>query len=168
MSKIDEILAKIMNETDVGTIHALAMTAYEAAKVGRGDDLTLALQSLIREAQAVADDHHKPRYARLDEALESAKLVLSRNQESNTQKPEQGDDGESSGQMLQRLGIDGMLWSIEMHKRFPQVAQDNLLGWCCNMIMAGYYRGQAAQAESAKEIAVLKLKIEELEHEKII
>ncbi len=45
---------------------------------------------------------------------------------------------ETAGQMLQRLGMDGMLWSIEMHKRFPQIAQDDLLGWCCNMIMAGY------------------------------
>jgi hypothetical protein len=40
MSKIEEILEKIMNETDVGTIHALAMTAYEAAKVGQGDGYT--------------------------------------------------------------------------------------------------------------------------------
>jgi len=45
---------------------------------------------------------------------------------------------ETSGEMLQRLGMDGMLWSIEMHKYFPQVPQDDLLGWCCNMIMAGY------------------------------
>lgn len=45
---------------------------------------------------------------------------------------------ESSGEMLQRLGMDGKLWAEEMHKYFPQVAEDELLGWCCNMIMAGY------------------------------
>ena len=32
-----------------------------------------ALKDLIVEAQAVADDHHRPRYARLDQALASAR-----------------------------------------------------------------------------------------------
>ena len=36
-------------------------------------------------------------------------------------------DEETAGQFLQRLGMDGKLW-----------AEDDLLGWCCNMIMAGY------------------------------
>ncbi len=45
---------------------------------------------------------------------------------------------EDAGQMLQRLGMDGQLWAEEMHKRFPEVPEDDLLGWCCNMIMAGY------------------------------
>lgn len=40
--------------------------------------LEKALRVLIREAQGVADDHHRPRYTRLDEALESAKLALSK------------------------------------------------------------------------------------------
>lgn len=31
-----------------------------------------AMDNLIRESRAVADDHHKPRYTRLDEAIESA------------------------------------------------------------------------------------------------
>ena len=34
--------------------------------------LRAALEVLIREAQAVADDCHRPRYYRLDQALESA------------------------------------------------------------------------------------------------
>lgn len=42
------------------------------------------------------------------------------------------------GNILQRLGMDGNLWAEEMHKRFPAIPEDDLLGWCCNMIMAGY------------------------------
>jgi hypothetical protein len=45
---------------------------------------------------------------------------------------------ESNGQFLKRVGMDGWLWSEEMHKMFPAIPQDDLLGWCCNMIMAGY------------------------------
>jgi len=48
------------------------------------------------------------------------------------------DEKEADGQLLQRLVMDGKLWAEEMHKRFPQIAEDDLLGWCCNMIMAGY------------------------------
>lgn len=50
---------------------------------------------------------------------------------------------ESAGDMLQRLGIDGRLWAEEMHKRFPLIPEDDLIGWCCNMIMAGYDRRDA-------------------------
>lgn len=45
---------------------------------------------------------------------------------------------ESSGDFLQRVGMDGNKWAEEMHKCFPSVPEDELLGWCCNMIMAGY------------------------------
>ena len=45
---------------------------------------------------------------------------------------------ESDGDFLNRVGTNGELWAAEMHKRFPSVAEDDLLGWCCNMIMAGY------------------------------
>lgn len=45
---------------------------------------------------------------------------------------------ETDDQMLERLGMNGRLWAEEMHKRFPEVPEDDLLGWCCNMIMAGY------------------------------
>ena len=41
--------------------------------IARTSQLETALNSLIREAQAVADDHHRPRYFRLDEALTSAR-----------------------------------------------------------------------------------------------
>ena len=37
-----------------------------------------ALAMLIREAQEVADDHHRPRYTRLDVALASARAVLAK------------------------------------------------------------------------------------------
>lgn len=36
------------------------------------DALKAALANLVREAKAVADDHHRPRYARLDAAIASA------------------------------------------------------------------------------------------------
>ena len=45
---------------------------------------------------------------------------------------------ESGGQFLQRVGMDGLLWADEMNKRFPSIPVDDLLCWCCNMIMAGY------------------------------
>lgn len=38
------------------------------------DELVNALETLIAAAQEVADDHHKPRYSRLDEAIASAKV----------------------------------------------------------------------------------------------
>lgn len=44
---------------------------------------------------------------------------------------------ESAGEMLQRLGTDGMLWAQEMNKHFPSVSVADFLGWCCNMIEAG-------------------------------
>ena len=51
--------------------------APDCAK-GAGDEaMRDALEMLIREAQAVADDHHRPRYTRLDEAIQSARAALS-------------------------------------------------------------------------------------------
>ena len=35
-----------------------------------------ALKDLVVEAQAVADDHHRPRYARLDQTLASARNAM--------------------------------------------------------------------------------------------
>ena len=35
-----------------------------------------ALKELVVEAQAVADDHHRPRYMRLDQALASARNAM--------------------------------------------------------------------------------------------
>jgi hypothetical protein len=57
---------------------------------GEGDEaMRDALEMLIREAQAVADDHHRPRYTRLDEAIQSARAALS-----PTQPTEQGERDE--------------------------------------------------------------------------
>ncbi len=49
---------------------------------------------------------------------------------------------ESDGELLVRLGMDGKLWTEEFCKRFPQCNEDEVLGWFCNAIMAGYDRGQ--------------------------
>lgn len=40
------------------------------------DALFKALKDLVVEAQAVADDHHRPRFARLDQALASARNAM--------------------------------------------------------------------------------------------
>jgi ElaB/YqjD/DUF883 family membrane-anchored ribosome-binding protein len=40
--------------------------------------LVKALADLIREASAVADDHHVPRYARLDQALDQARETIAK------------------------------------------------------------------------------------------
>ncbi len=61
---------------------------------------------------------------------------------------------ENAGDMLQRLGMDGKLWAEEMHKRFPSIAEDDLLGWCCNMIMSGY--DEAQRRAMKREIVDLK------------
>jgi hypothetical protein len=51
----------------------------EAAEriIERTKALETALRNLIREAKAVADDHHEPRYFRLDESLASADSTAS-------------------------------------------------------------------------------------------
>lgn len=43
--------------------------------------------------------------------------------------------------METNMGIDGKLWSEEFCKRFPQCEVDDVLGWFCNAIMAGYDSG---------------------------
>lgn len=45
---------------------------------------------------------------------------------------------EDINQTSRSLGMDGKLWAEEMHKQFPDIEKGHLLGWCCNMIMAGY------------------------------
>lgn len=42
--------------------------------------LRAALVTLINEAQAVADDHHEPRYTRLDEALAYARAAVGKSE----------------------------------------------------------------------------------------
>ena len=51
--------------------------------------------------------------------------------------------GESAGDMLSRLGMDGKLWAEEFQKTaltlgYPEMDDGWLLGWFCNAIMAGY------------------------------
>ena len=48
------------------------------------------------------------------------------------------------------MGIDGKRWSEEFCKRFPQCAEDDVLGWFCNAIMAGYDEGKREQARSLR------------------
>lgn len=63
--------------------------------------------------------------------------------------PSPVDEGEESpSQFLQRVGMDGHKWAEEMHKRFREVPEDELLGWCCNMIMAGYDEAQRRAEKS--------------------
>lgn len=74
-----------------------------------------------------------------------------------TEQPVDSSD-ESGGQLLQRLGMDGKLWAEEMHKRFPSVAEDDLLGWCCNMIMAGYDEAERrANKRESVELSEVRL-----------
>lgn len=61
--------------------------------------------------------------------------------------------GESDGEMLNRLGDDGMAWATEFCKRFPSVAVDDALGWFCNAIETAHDRRtrQAYPAPQADE-----------------
>lgn len=52
------------------------LATYTGFANGRIEQLREALTMLIREAQNVADDCHRPRYTRLDQALESARRVI--------------------------------------------------------------------------------------------
>jgi hypothetical protein len=45
---------------------------------------------------------------------------------------------ETSGELLQRLGTDAQKWADELIKRWPSIPKDEAIGWCANMIMAGY------------------------------
>ena len=44
--------------------------------------------------------------------------------------------------LLNTMGMDGKRWAEEFCKRFPQCKVDNVLGWFCNAIMAGYDEGK--------------------------
>ena len=59
---------------------------------------------------------------------------------------------ETSGEFYKRMGMDGHLWSQEMHKVFPQIPQDDFLAWCCNMVMAGYDGGIKDQQARIEEL----------------
>lgn len=61
--------------------------APAAAVADSQPDLRNALDTLVREAQAVADDYHRPRYTRLDEAIRWARLALSAPQPSSNPGP---------------------------------------------------------------------------------
>jgi len=53
-------------------------------------------------------------------------------------------DVERAGDFVTRLGMDGRLWAKETNAMFPQIPEADLLGWCCNMIMAGYDNARGA------------------------
>lgn len=46
--------------------------------------------------------------------------------------------------LLPTMGIDGKRWSKEFCQRFQQCKVDDVLGWFCNAIMAGYDKGRLA------------------------
>lgn len=48
---------------------------------------------------------------------------------------------EAKENLLTTMGMDGKRWSEEFCQRFPQCAEDDVLGWFCNAIMAGYDEG---------------------------
>jgi len=52
---------------------------------------------------------------------------------------------EAKENLLTTMGMDGKRWSEEFCKRFPQCEVDDVLGWFCNAIMAGYDRGRLAE-----------------------
>ena len=66
----------------VKEMHELGLTTFppgnEFARSleRRLNDAVRELETLVRESQKVADDHHRPRYTRLDEALESARKYI--------------------------------------------------------------------------------------------
>ena len=49
---------------------------------------------------------------------------------------------ETSAEFIKRVGMDGKLWADELNKMYPAIPLDEALGWCCNMIMAGFDEAQ--------------------------
>ena len=57
---------------------------------------------------------------------------------------------ESDGEVLERLGMDGVKWAAEFRKTalklgYSDMDEDWLIGWFCNAIMAGYDRATLAE-----------------------
>jgi hypothetical protein len=67
--EVEVIPLRIVHEDVLNERHDAAPQASEAVRD--------ALEMLIREAQAAADDYHRPRYTRLDEAISAARAALS-------------------------------------------------------------------------------------------
>lgn len=65
-------------EIDGQQIHipAEVLRGEQPSATAPADGVRAALTNLVREAQAVADDYHRPRYARLDDAIASARAAL--------------------------------------------------------------------------------------------
>ena len=59
----------------------------------------------------------------------------------------------TDSKLLTYLGTDGMRWSEEFCKRFPQCKVDDVLGWFCNAIMAGYDDKRFRQTPETKSIS---------------
>lgn len=62
--------------------------------------------------------------------------------------------GETDGQMLERLGMDGVKWAAEFRTTalrlgYSDMDEGWLIGWFCNAIMAGYDRSAAQAREAA-------------------
>lgn len=62
--------------------------------------------------------------------------------------------GETAGQMLERLGMDGAKWAAEFRTTalrlgYSDMDEGWLIGWFCNAIMAGYDRSAAQAREAA-------------------
>jgi len=55
------------------------------------------------------------------------------------------------------MGIDGKLWAEEFCQRFPQCEVDDVLGWFCNAIMAGYDEGFKVGREDLREDIIMLL-----------
>jgi hypothetical protein len=57
---------------------------------------------------------------------------------------------ESAGDMLERLGMDGVKWAAEFRTTalrlgYSDMDEGWLVGWFCNAIMAGYDRATLAE-----------------------
>jgi len=47
--------------------------------------------------------------------------------------------------------FDARDWAEAMHKRFPAVSEEDLLGWCANMLMRGYDQRAARISELERQ-----------------
>jgi hypothetical protein len=128
----------------------MSTEATEAAPVTRRE-LREVLEAMDKRCVEVASDEKRPPSERVpaDMVRSAVCVALSRlASRAHTPAPE------SAGEMLQRLGMDGVKWAAEFHATACRLGYSDmeigwLNGWFCNAVMAGYDHARWKYEKSA-------------------
>ncbi len=108
--------------------------------------------SLIERARKLADDMERHATDEWDESeLVRALIAALAPASGGVEAPAEdaAAKGETAGEMLDRLGMDGAKWAAEFRTTalrlgYSDMDEGWLIGWFCNAIMAGYDRAPTA------------------------